>query len=500
MIYKKIFTILFCLLCAAGAMAQYDLTVAQDGTGNFTTVQAAINAAPAGAAVPYRIFIKNGKYREKINVPSAKTFIQITGESVANTIIYFDDAAYMAGGTSGSASFTVNANDFSALNITFANTYDYDAGVAAGQANLQGVAVLVNGDRAAFKNCRFLGNRDTLYQNKKGYYKNCYIDGIIDFIFGGGAVIFDSCTIYPKTRTTGGSSYITAANTPAGQAYGYVFRDCKVIGNPGGTSYVLGRPWQNSTGSTVPYAENKVVFINSILNQNISPAGWSTWDAGTNTSLITFGEYQSKFFNGAPVDVTARVPWSLQLNAAQAADYTNANVLGGWNPCTAYANFCDPAQAYIAISNFIGTKGTGTATFKWNQSWGMDAVKFELYRSLIRNGSYTKIGEVTSPNDTTYNYSFIDNAMPTGQQVYYYLLASKAGLQSHFSDTLLISTKPTIGVNASLGSFQQGGGTPSASQTYLVNGTNLSDNINISAPANYEISLNGTSWNTAQPL
>lgn len=501
MIFKKLLLIFSFSLAFSCAFAQYDLTVAQDGSGNYTTLQAAINAAPAGLTTPYKIFVKNGKYREKINIPSAKTFIQIIGESVANTIVYYDDAAYMAGGTSGSASFTVNANDFSALNITFANTYDYDGGVAAGQTSIQAVAVLVNGDRAAFKNCRFLGNQDTLYQNKKGYYKNCYIDGIIDFIFGGGAVIFDSCTVYPKTRTTGGSSYITAANTPSGQAYGYVFRDCKVIGNPGATSYVMGRPWQNSTGSSVPYAENKVAFINSILNANISPAGWSTWDAGTNTALITFGEYQSKYFNSTPVDVSARVPWSQQLNATQAADYSNANVLAGWNPCTAYANFCDPSPTYIAVSNFTGTKGTGTATFKWNQSWGMSQVKFELFRSLVRNGTYAKIGEVTSPNDTTYNYAYTDNALPPGQQVYYYLLASKAGYASHNTDTLLISSKPTIGVVSSLGSFQQGGGVPSAAQTYIVNGVNLSDNIIITAPANFEISLNGTSWSgSASPI
>ena len=133
MISKKLLLIFFFSLAFSCAFAQYDLIVAQDGSGNYTTLQAAVNAAPAGLTTPYKIFIKNGKYREKINIPSSKTFIQLIGESVANTIVYYDDAAYMAGGTSGSASFTVNANDFSALNITFANTYDYDAGVAGGQ-------------------------------------------------------------------------------------------------------------------------------------------------------------------------------------------------------------------------------------------------------------------------------------------------------------------------------------------------------------------------------
>ena len=498
MFIQKIITCVCVTFFSVSVSAQtYDLIVAANGSGNYTTVQAAINAVPSGQIVPYRIFIKNGKYREKITVPSTKTFVQLIGESVANTILFYDDASANAGGTSASGSFTVSANDFSAFNITFSNTYDYDAGVAAGVAGTQAVAVVINGDRSAFKNCRFHGNQDTLYSNKKAYFKNCYIDGIVDFIFGGGANIYDSCTIYPKTRTTGGSSYITAANTPSGQAYGYVFRDSKIIGNPGGTNYVMGRPWQNSTGSSTPYAENKVVMINTILNSNISAAGWSTWDAGTNTALITYAEYQSKYFDGSAVPVNGRVSWSQQFNSTQAATYSNANVLAGWDPCTVYAGMCSAAATEIAVSNFIGTKGVGTANFKWNLSWGINQVKFEIFRSLIRSGTYTKIGEVTSANDTTYNHSFLDNAFPPGQQVYYYLVASKAGQSSHNTDTLMLSTKPTISVNAALGSFQQGGGLPSASQTYTVNGVNLSDNIIITPPVNYEISINNTSWVTS---
>ncbi len=500
--YNNFFSFLLLFAMSFTAKAQsYNLVVATDGSGNYTTVQAAINAAPTGQTAPYTIFIKNGKYREKITVPSTKPFIQLIGESVANVQVYYDDYASLAGGTSASASFTVNANDFSAFNITFSNTFDYDAGIAAGVTGAQAVAVLVNGDRVAFKNCRFQGNQDTLYQNKKGYYKNCYIDGIIDFIFGGGASIFDSCTVYPKSRTGTGTSYITAANTPAfsvaGQTYGYVFRDCKVISNPNGTNYYLGRPWQNSTGSSVPFAENKVVFLNSILNANVLSAGWSIWDAGTITSNITNAEYQSKYFNGASVDVSGRVSWSQQLNSTQAATYTNANILGQtsvWDPCSVYPGICDPAPTYIAVSNFTGTKGVGTATFKWNLSWGINNVKMEVFRSLIRNGTYSKIGEVTSANDTTYNHNFTDNAFPPGQQVYYYLLASKVGFASHITDTLMLSSKPTINTIGSLGAFLQGGGVPSASQNYTVNGVNLSDNVVISCPANFEISLNNATW------
>ena len=118
----KAFLITTVLFLACTTSKAYDLVVAKDGTGNYTTVQAALNAAPSASAVPYTIFIKNGKYREKIIV--SKPFIQLIGESVANTILYYDDAAANAGGTSASASITINGNDFSAYNITFENTYD----------------------------------------------------------------------------------------------------------------------------------------------------------------------------------------------------------------------------------------------------------------------------------------------------------------------------------------------------------------------------------------
>ncbi|MBC7589246.1 MAG: pectin esterase, partial [Chitinophagaceae bacterium] len=318
---------LFIALGFSKSFAQYDLVVAQNGSGNYTTVQAAINAAPTGQTVPYKIFIKNGKYREKIAVPSTKPFIQLIGETVSNVIVYYDDPATILG-TQNSASFSVNANDFSAFNITFANTFGDGS---------QAVAVLVNADRAAFKNCRFLGNQDTLYIKGSGvvrhYFRNCYIDGNVDFIFGSSVAIFDSCVIYAKARTSAGVSYITAANTPQGQAYGYAFKDCRLPANTGATNYYLGRPWQNSTGSSTPFANNKVVFINSKMSSSIRPEGWVTWDAGTDVKLITYAEFASKYNNGTALDISQRVSWSQQLNSTQAASYSIANMFSGWDPC-----------------------------------------------------------------------------------------------------------------------------------------------------------------------
>lgn len=469
------------------------LVVAQDGTGDFTTVQAAINAAPTGLTAPYIIYIKNGKYREKITIPSNKPFIQLVGESVANVILFYTDGAsdpLPGGGTVGtqnSASFTVNANDFSAFNITFANTYG---------DGTQAVAVLVNADRAVFQNCRFLGNQDTLYIKGNGtprhYFKDCYIDGNVDFIFGSSIALFDSSVIYPKSRTTSGSSYITAANTPAGQAYGYVFRNSKIPNNTGATSYVLGRPWQNSTGSS-PFANNKVVFLNTMMGSTISPAGWATWDAGTNTSLIYYGEYQSKYFNGNPVDVSQRVPWSFQLNATEAAAYTIPNLFGSWDPCAVSPAVCASQQRDIAISNFRAAKNATNSVLDWNISWAMSQIKYELYRSPVRSSGYVKIGEVVATNDTAINFQLSDAHPVAGTSYFYYLVGSKTGLASHVTDTVEVSSIPTINITGTLQSFIQAHGSPSSSQTVSVSGDNMLGDVTITPAPNFEVSVNGGS-------
>ncbi|MEI2707512.1 MAG: pectinesterase family protein [Chitinophagaceae bacterium] len=184
---KKCLLTLFAFLSfAVLANAQYDLTVAQDGTGNHTTVQAAVNAAPTGRTTPYKILIKKGKYREKITIPSNKPFIYLIGEDVGTVTLSWDDynGKPMPGGgtygTSNSATVTISAPDCAALNITFENT--------TGDAP-QALAINVNATRCAFKNCRFLGGQDTVLTNGNGnlqYFKNCYIDGVVDFIFGAG--------------------------------------------------------------------------------------------------------------------------------------------------------------------------------------------------------------------------------------------------------------------------------------------------------------------------
>jgi pectinesterase len=162
---KNIYLLFLCLFVSTGYAHAYDVTVAKDGSGNYTTVQAAVDAAPTGRTTAYTIFIKNGTYKEIINVPSNKPFLQFIGESVANVILTYDNysgKAIPGGGTYGtstSASTTINATDFTAVNITFENT--------TGESP-QALAINVNNDRCAFKNCRFLGGQDTLLANNAG--------------------------------------------------------------------------------------------------------------------------------------------------------------------------------------------------------------------------------------------------------------------------------------------------------------------------------------------
>ncbi len=498
-----LFVILFSLFTIT-ANAQYNKIVAKDGSGDYTTVQASIDAAPTNSATPWVIFIKNGKYYEKINIPSNKPNIQLIGESVANVMVYYDDYAgkpLVGGGTLGtqnSASVTINANDFVAVNVTFANTFNYDSAAAAGVSGSQAVAVTVNADRSAFKNCRFIGMQDTLYTKGSGtprhYFYKCYIDGIVDFIFGSSIDVFDSCVIYPKARTGTGSSYITAANTTIGQAYGYVFRDCKIPANTGATVYYLGRPWGNSNSAVT--SNSKTVFFNTAMSNSVNPLGWSVWDATTVTSAITYGEYQSKKIDGSLLDVSNRVAWSKQFSNTDTIGYNINNMFSGWNPCSVRADFCTSPTTEIAVSNFKGVKSGANANFSWNISWAITGITYDLYKSTNNKASFNVLSTSTATNDTAINFSGTDLLPPAGASYFYFVKASKTGSTTTYTDTIEISSIPTIVTTvSSLTNFLQGSTAPSGSQTYIVSGSNLLNNITVTAPANYEISLDNATWN-----
>ena len=308
---------LLLLAAARPALAQRrQVVVAQDGSGDYQTVQAAFDAVPTGNTEPLTIFVKKGTYKEKLTLAPGKNQVRLVGQEASQTVLTYDDyhqridpATGKEIGTTGSASIHIYGNDFAARHITFANS--------AGPVG-QAVAAWVSGDRASFIDCRFLGFQDTLYTfgyGSRQLYERCYIEGTVDFIFGASTAWFEDCTIICKT-----AGFVTAASTPDTTRYGYVFRHCKIEGSAPAGSFYLGRPWR-------PYA--KVVFLGCTLGTVITPAGWDEWGKESNKQTAYYGEYQS---TGPGASPTTRAPWTHQLTAQEASQYTRARVLRGWQP------------------------------------------------------------------------------------------------------------------------------------------------------------------------
>ncbi|WP_342154748.1 pectinesterase family protein [Joostella sp. CR20] len=295
----------------------FDFVVSADGTGNFTSVQQAIDAVPNFRKKQTRIFIKNGVYKEKLVLPASKTNVAFIGEDKEKTILTFDDYASKHNafgeemGTTGSTSFFIFGNDFYAENITFENS--------AGPVG-QAVAVRVDGDRVFFNNCKFLGNQDTLYlhgKESRQYYKDCYIEGTVDFIFGWSTAFFENCTIVSKDH-----GYVTAASTEKDTKYGMVFYNCKLLSKAEKHSFYLGRPWRD-------YAQT--VWIDCYMENHIKPEGWHNWSKPHAEQTTFYAEYNTS----GPGASTKRVPWAKSLTKEQATNFNKINVLSGtdnWNP------------------------------------------------------------------------------------------------------------------------------------------------------------------------
>ena len=295
----------------------YDIIVDSKGTGDFTTVQAALNSVAFLKTIETKILIKNGTYKEKLELSKNKNNISLIGESKENVILTYDnyaskpDGAGGTYGTSGSASFIIAGDNFKAKNITFENSSG-----PVGQA----VAVRIDGDKVIFDNCKFLGFQDTLYprgSSSRQYYKNCYIEGTTDFIFGASTAVFDQCEIFAKT----GGAYLTAASTPQANPYGFVFLNCKLTTNSGNSSYYLGRPWGN-------YA--RTVFVKCEMAAHIKAEGWHNWSKPEAEATTFYGEYLS---TGTGGNTASRVSWSHLLTLEQfTTQYTISAILKDWTP------------------------------------------------------------------------------------------------------------------------------------------------------------------------
>ena len=308
--------LLLFLACVGTVQAQQKqdtIVVARDGTGEYRTIQEAVEAVWAFMDYTVTIYIKDGLYKEKLVIPSWVKNVQLVGESAEGTIITYDDHANIDKmGTFRTYTVKVEGNDITFKNLTIENN-----AAPLGQA----VALHTEGDRLMFIHCRLLGNQDTIYTGREGtrlLFTDCYIEGTTDFIFGPATALFERCTIHSKRN-----SYITAASTPENVEFGYVFKNCKLTAAPGVTKVYLGRPWR-------PYAST--TFLNCEFGSHIRPEGWDNWRNKENEKTARYAEFGN---TGEGAATTGRVKWAKQLTSKEALRYTIENIFtdsSNWYP------------------------------------------------------------------------------------------------------------------------------------------------------------------------
>ena len=318
-----IFILAFFCFIIAQAANKYDnpdtLVVARDGTGQFRTIDEAIEVCRAFMDYHKVIYVKKGTYKEKLIVPSWLTHIEICGEDRDNTIITYDDHANIKRTETGKpmGTFRTYTLKIEGSYITLKNITIENNSARLGQA----VALHTEGDCLVFINCRFLGHQDTIYTGVAGtrlYFKDCYIEGTTDFIFGPSTAWFEGCEIYSKIN-----SYVTAASTPAEQPYGYIFNHCRLTAAETAKQVFLGRPWR-------PYAYT--LFMNCELGRHIRTEGWNNWGNKENEKTARYLEYNN---TGEGANSKKRADWSRQLTKKEAAQVTLRNVFhleNNWIP------------------------------------------------------------------------------------------------------------------------------------------------------------------------
>ena len=319
---KKLFLLIAVTLTVTAQAKSYDnpdtIFVARDGTGEFRTIDEAIEVCRAFMDYHKVIFVKNGTYKEKLIIPQWLQNIEICGESKEKTIITYDDHANVKRpetgkpmGTFRTYTLKIEGNAITLKNLTIENN-----SARLGQA----VALHTEGDRLLFINCRFIGHQDTIYTGVAGtrlYFKGCYICGTTDFIFGPSIAWFEDCTIESLVN-----SYVTAASTPKDQAYGYIFNNRRLIAKEGVNQVYLGRPWRDY-GYTL--------FMNCELGGHIRPEGWHHWEK-QREQTARYLEYNN---HGEGAKTKERVAWSHQLTKKEAAQITPETVFSvgsKWNP------------------------------------------------------------------------------------------------------------------------------------------------------------------------
>jgi len=315
------------------------IEVAQGVPGKHQSIGKALEEAKAYIGRKVIIHIEKGIYKEKLDI--TQPHITFQGSKAEDVIITYDDYAYAImpegdrRGTFRSYTVLIDADNFTARDITFENSAG--CGDIVGQA----LALYIDGDRVTVERCRMLGNQDTVFTaplppkeiekggfkgpkefaprfHRKMYFKDCFISGDVDFIFGGATAYFEGCEIFSKSRNADINGYITAASTPEDERFGYVFRNCKFTSDCQPNSVYLGRPWRDFA---------KVVILESELGNHIREEGWHDWNKEHAHETIFFAEYENY---GPGANIAKRVPWAKQLTKEEADIYTERNVLGDW--------------------------------------------------------------------------------------------------------------------------------------------------------------------------
>jgi pectin methylesterase-like acyl-CoA thioesterase len=430
-------------------VAGANLTVAQDGSGDYTTVAAALAAAPANATAPYVIGIKPGTYHELLSV--TKPNITFTGATAnaADVVISYDNAAGTinpasatgaAYGTSGSATVLIKANNVITKNLTIENAYK-----ETGTGNEQAVALKTTGDKLVFDNVRLLGDQDTLYADSaaagtvaRSYYTNSYVEGDVDFVFGRGTAVFDHSTLKAATRgSTSNNGYVTAASTDKSTTYGYLITDSTITSDAPAGTFSLGRPWQPSND---PNAIAQVVVRNTELPAAIKASAWSDMTTTFSWRNARFAEYQN---SGTGAVTNADRP---QLSDVEAAKYTKFSYLAGtdgWNP-TGQTPPPPPADttAPAVPADLATVPADSKIDLTWTANGEDDLAGYNLYRSTSSTVATTATNKLNASLLTGTSYT--DKTAANGTAYSYVLTAvDKAGNESVASTS---ATATPVGV------------------------------------------------------
>ncbi|KAA8543076.1 hypothetical protein F0562_021429 [Nyssa sinensis] len=315
------------LLQSSVNQTNYDLVVAKDGSGNFTTIGQAVAAAPNSSTTRFVIYIKAGAYYEYVEVERRKTMLMFVGDGIGKTLVKGNRSVGEGWTTFRSFTVAVVGDGFIAKGITFENY--------AGPSNHQAVALRSGADLSVFYQCSFVAYQDTLYVHSlRQFYRECDVYGTVDFIFGNAAVVLQNCNLYARRPNENQRNIFTAqGREDPNQNTGISILNCKVAAAadliPVQSSFrtYLGRPWRQYS---------RTVYLRSYIGDLVEPVGWLEWDGDFALSTLYYGEYMNR---GPGSNTSGRVTWPgyrVITNSTEASQFTVLNFIQGneWLPST----------------------------------------------------------------------------------------------------------------------------------------------------------------------